>query len=342
MASTIGIMFFESRNGTRSFGWSESHVIIGGDALPAAAAKFGPLVEARANLLGAGATLVEARVSKSDEFRDSVLLDPPPYNGVVIFQGYGKPPVVKPIVPGKPGAATPLQGLPLHNIALSTGVLDSQIGDLIVDQPNVGYLVRLQAGAPFVSRRELCLRGMPDGVVKTTSSGPNVMNGQMSVQWLKAFDDWKIQMTAGGRFGMLALNRNAGNKTAITAWTVAGVGNVVTATIPLPFGAIVGDKVQVRGVKIQQGPTSIVNYSETLTVDTVDPVLHTYTFIGSKKVSPFYNNDTFKGASFADKGTAQKNVTAELPYLKVVGEVWGDRKTGAPFDRPHGRAKIHK
>lgn len=345
MPDILGQMFFRADNGSRDVGWSEDHWIVGGGDLKNALAMLIDLADARASLLGAGCVINYLRVSASGVFRDSQIASGINPGGLLVFVEkntykpipFAGPPgdPEAPVVPSSPA------GFALNDLELVKGIAATRLFDAIVDQPNIGYLTRLELGPPFVGRRSLLLRGMPDGVIVTTSGGPSTANGPLSVNWLKLYNKWGTILLSG-KYGMRA-NDAAEVPKPIAAWTVVGVAPiVVTATTAIAHTLVPGDKVYVSGVKIAgKKPGTIQTLNGSLTVNTT-PTPTTVTFLSTNPQSPFVNSSVLENPAPLANGTIRKNKKVIAPYVKLVGRRWGDRKCGIPFDPSHGRAKAKK
>lgn len=334
MPPFIGQIFFEEQVGTREAGWSEQHYLIGAGTLPEALDALSSLATLRANLLGAGCEINYLRVSDATIFRDSQVFGGITANFGLKPAGPGGRPTVVPST--SPGAGSGL--IPgLYNNGLASGILPSDTIGLLADQPEVGYLVRLEAGTPFVSRRSLLLRGIPDGITLISSDGPLAGNNPMSANWLDAFTVWVIKMI-GGNYGMRVINVAGANaQKPISSIVVDPISNVVSV-FSVGTTYAVGDTVKIRGVKIPAPNGAPVAFHDTLTV-VAAAAGGPYQFISLNPNSPFTTSATFKGVVFLSRGTIQLVTYTYVPYVKAVGRHWSSRKVGLPFDPFHGRHK---
>lgn len=343
MANIVGQMFFRADNGARDLGWSEDHYIIGAGDDAAAIALLETLAEARSKLLGAGAVINYLRVSDIEVFRDSQVVAGIYPEGVLNLVGGTYVALPFTVTPGDPESvpvpASPA-GLAIPSLDVLKGVPPSLLRDVLVDQPQVGFLVRLEAGSPFTNRRSLVLRGMPDGVVNTTTSGPSGLNGVMSANWLKQYLKWQ-KIMLGGKFGFRCFDPAVKVK-PITAWTYDGLRLTMTATIP-GLAAVAGDKVRISEVKIAgKKPGTIVTLHGDLVVAT-NPVADVYYFYSNNPQSPFTNSQLLvPPPPLIALGVCRKLVPIYVPYVKMVGRRWGERKCGIPFDPSHGRVRARR
>lgn len=331
----LGQMFFTMQNGSRAFGWNEGVYLITAETLPAALVDLQTLVAARAKLLGAGVKVPYLRVSKTDVLNDTQVSSySNPSSGLLVnAQGVLSLLTFNANDP-RIGAA-----LSLYNAALGTGLAAAELTGLVVDQPEVGYLLRMEGGSTYTARRPYLLRGMPDGVVRTSSDGPRATNNALSVNWLNAYDEW-VAVMKNGKYGFNALDTSGGNpQKDITNWAVANDTNVVTATIP-DLNATKGSKVRVSGVKIE-GPTGeAITFGDLLTVESVTS--NAYVFSGGSPGNIFVRSTVLKDNVIFANGKARRQQYTPLAFNNIVGRRWGSKDTGAPFDPPHGSAKARR
>lgn len=309
-----GQMFFSCPVGRRRFGWSEGHYLTTAANLPAALTSLKALAMLRVGLLGMRATLDYLRVSDTDVYRDSQVDDGPPpsmlTDAMVLRYGI--------VDPG-----------PIYNRRLITDIADSgpQKGKgLASDFPQVGFMVRLEGGTDYRSRRSFIIRGNPDASQNTDDTRPS------GTEWGRRFLDFIGSSTAvnsllSGSFGFRALDRAGVNaEKPITAMT-----NVPPYILTIAgHNYAIGDQIRIRGArpKIVAGQPIPWTINGLWIVDSIPTPNQTLTLRGYPGPAAF---DSF--------GKASKRVFVVLPYTKMIGRRWSSRRTGNPFDPIRGRSK---
>lgn len=337
MPSILGQMFFRADNGARDVGWSEDHYIIGAGDLSAALPLLRTLADARAALLGAGAVINYLRVSDVATFRDSQVETGIRPGGILVGQP-GNFQLI-PLAPDNGNPDSPINPSGINGIAINEpkllkGVNSIDIPGVLVDQPQVGFLVRLELGSPFTARRALVLRGMPDDVILTNTGGPASVNNTLSANWLKLYREWVLTLT-NGRYGMRAQDATAATA-AVASWTVDPTTHLVTCHTAVNFAAVPGDGVRISGVVIPNNTGGIKRLNAYVTVLT-SPDAKTFTFSSTNPRSPFTTSTILQTVLVA--GNLTRQVKAYQAYTKIVGRRWGERKCGLPFDPVRGRRK---
>lgn len=338
--STVATWFFTCDRGRRKYGWSESLIVGGSPDLPNALESANEIAVYRSNLLGAGATLDLVRVSKTDVFRDSDVIRGPYAKAAIVVppNAAAAPEMVFIAAPGDGTPPLTFPGPPLFNPALGKAA-GEDLEQIICDQPATGLILRMEGPAPFTSRRSYTLRGVPDGIVNTSTNTPSVFNGPVSGAWLGFLDAWVAELKKLN-FRFLSNNRGAANpRVDPTVYEVDVPSLTVSVTIP-GLNAQVGQSVRIGGVRFLYANGTEGRYSQSLKVDT--KIGDTYTFRGTVIGSPFYQSAKFAQGRFLAKGKATLNTVEEVPITIVQMVSWDYKKTGRAFDTPKVRSKKKK
>jgi len=314
MPGVFSQMFFSARVGSRQFGWSEGHYRVTDQALPDALVALQNLADVRKMLCGAGVWMPYLRVSKVDVYRDSQV---------------GDGPIPRPISPPLP--RPPLQqGIPSgpdviydpQLVTEATAVSTRQ--DVRCDMPWSGLVLRFEADTPYVNRRSITLRGLPDYVIQSATDKP------IPGRWADALDAYILYLKdAANGWGFRTLRSDPpGDIRDIANWTTLPESQPICASAMT--GITQGAYVRIRGSQFADGGDV------------------RYTLDGKWQVDSVTAND-FKMVGMLTpgepplrtlkKGKVQPRIYVVLPYKKLISRRWGERKTGSPFDRPHGITK---
>lgn len=337
MAQILGQWFFTQNVGDRAFGWTEQHYLTTAQDLPAALTDMFNLAQLRRQLLGAGVAMAYTRVSDREVYRDSQVtasIQP-------AFQvDLAAPNLDLLIIPAPPGTTNAAVGL--YNPALRGEIQRiQQASELLGEYPVVSVLLRLEAGAPYVNRAQLHLRGFPDSVYRSDLSRPAAGPWRNA---LAAYENALIgQGVAGGsKYGFRTLLQPPDSPSyfctgvtwtqsadtpplQIPVWQLAALN---PAAGPLPNWGV-GTRVRVRGVTISTLQGSKIKVQGTFVVGS--NVNGAVTFLGQALFTRY--------PVLVKGGTFIQNQYRVAPYTKVFDHRWGSRKTGGPFDRPRGRAR---
>lgn len=334
MADILGQMFMNATVGTRQYGWSENHYVLGVSDLPTALNRMSSLAAQRVRLLGAGVSLPYIRVSDRLVFRDSQVaqIAPPPFmlNPAAVS-------IATTII----AATQPPTGWPANNGIYNnqmSGELQSvkELTELRCDFPYSGLLIRLEGGSTFTARRSLILRGNPDVSQHTDIDRPN--SGPFNTA-LNAYLAYLTSTAGGASFGFRVLNAGTPTTTYVATavtWTQQMALNglwqpAITFTSvqqpPAPTNWPVGTRVRIRNLKLSDPAGNKLNLKGVWTV--ASNTAGAVTFLQMYSLVPF--------PLIVNGGQSVAQAYTVIPYNKTLSRRWAMRKTGGPFDRPRGK-----
>jgi hypothetical protein len=314
-----GTMFFSDQNS--GAGTSETHWLTSSSiALPAALGQLKLLAVARAQLLGNNVNVSYLRVHDTATYGSSQI-----YTGLL----------PKPVNPAKPQGDTTYNPQLPAAYAQSVGVTpppasipaSASYVSSLPDVPWTAVLIRLEAGAPFNSRRSLYLRHIPD----FTTDDFSIVTDPTR---LAAFKKYQAALTSDSLWGMRVLDK-AQPKTKITmiANNAAGANTPANVSITCPGATfVVGQMVRVSGVKYQGPPaeaSALIN--SVWQVATVSTDGSTITLVGQ-----------VGNINWQLGGTVQIRSYVILPYTAVNQVRLTTRHPGQQFASFHGRRKRRK
>jgi hypothetical protein len=331
MADILGQMFFTAPVGSREYGWSEGHYVVGSANLPAALDLMNTLAQARVGMLGGGVSLSYIRVSDRLVFRDSQI-----DNGLLQgFQIVANPASIEAaiVAMGSDNPAWQL-GRAIYNQSLTGEIRNiAQWSDLRCDFPYSGILLRMEGDSTYVARRSLILRGSPDVTQRTDLDKP------AAGPWTNALLAY-IALLTNGSYGFRALDATGANPVYIAqspiVWTpTLDVPPVQIPTITYktiagaPANWVVGSRVRIRGLRISDSAGNKIVISGIYTVQSNVAGAVNFFGLGLQRQYTYMINP----------GSAQRQQFLVVPYTKVLSRRWASKRTGVPFDRPTGRRR---
>lgn len=320
-----GTAFFKLQSGGRTYGWSESHWIIGSSGLPNALNKLNRLMQDRTFLLGAGATVEYLRVSQQPVDgtggvdRDSQISVPE-------YRTHSALPAAVPA-----GVSLSAADWTVYNPKLIPEA--ARIGravDVKADFPYSGLMCRAEAqDTKYTTRRAIHILANPDYLQMTSARSPAALTD--ATAWNKEFADY-IKTLCSGDYGVCALDKSDANAPhTVTSWNFAGLQPIVTMVGGAALA--VGDKVRISGSEhLLEGNVQIKSLNGIWKIQTKTD--NAYTFVSM--VTPPNVSGTLK------LGKGRKQVHVILPYTKIEMRGFRKKNVGGFFDQPKSRSRRKK
>jgi len=286
------VLFYGTAEAGKPFSTTETHYYLpDGDDFTACQARADTLASARNQMMGTGVKFFGIRMSLEGEARTARFV---------------------------PSGQMTKAGVPI-----GSGNTGSKFG--AADQPNACILLR--ASHDNKRQKNIYLTGVPDELIQTNPVGPNL---NKVVGWEAKFNNYKKILKEDNIWGFKGRKLNP-TKTNVVDYVQQDNGAGLLGVVTTVDVAAVGDKVQLRNVKLINPSLPKVNGQYYVTSKDTDVGAGTFTYFLRNSADLIANN-------IADPGTIEKVEFDYFAYdcVRIMGQT--SRKRGVSALAPRGKS----